>query len=107
MWRLLVWRRCEESVDTRCRVGLAPPDTSPGDVGLLLAEIGGLNLRVHEERRGGIGEDDFARLNDISAVGKLQRCRRVLLNEQDGQSFLVQAADRSEDLLDENRGDPH
>ncbi len=42
---------------------------------------------------GGVGEDDLAGLDDVTAVGDRKRHQGVLLNQQNGGAFLV-------DLLD-------
>src|ERR687895_2565376 len=49
-----------------------------------LAEVGLPDLLVGGEVGGGVGEDDLAGLQDVSAVSHVERHERVLLHQEDG-----------------------
>src|SRR4029079_7589718 len=72
-----------------------------------LAEVGLPDLLVGPGLLGVVGERDAAGLEDLAALGALQRHERVLLDEQDRRALLVDLLDDLEDLLDEDRREPH
>src|ERR1700740_2524339 len=63
-------------------------------------EIGALQIGIAQERRGRPLEHDAAVLQHIRTMRDLERLADILLDEQDGQAFLVQPADQGEQLLD-------
>ena len=54
-----------------------------------------------------VGERDRAGLEHVASVGDVEGHQRVLLDEQDRRALLVDLDDDLEDLLDEDRGQPH
>ena len=78
-----------------------------GDRSDVAAEVGGLDRRVLGELGAGALADDLARLEDVGAVGPLERLGGVLLDEQHGGALLVDLRDDVEDLLDELGRQPH
>ncbi len=67
-------------------------------------EIGGAHLRIGEQFPARTTHRHLAVDHHISAVGKLQRGKGVLLHEEDGQPlFLVEFLDRLENALDDQR----
>src|SRR5437667_8172 len=73
----------------------------------LLTQVGPADLRVVGQLGRGSRERDRAGLEDVAPVRDRQRHRRVLLHEQDRRPLPVDVGDRVEDLLDEDRGEPH
>src|SRR5205823_9901580 len=63
------------------------------------AQVGLLDERVLEQLLRGAGEDDFAHLKHVAAMGDRERHVHVLLDHEDGGALLVDGADDVEDLL--------
>ena len=78
-----------------------------GEEARTLAEVRLANLLVVSSSFGLVREDDVAGLEDVAAVGGVERHQRVLLDEQDRRALRVDLADDLEDLLDEDRREPH
>src|SRR5262249_11695117 len=70
------------------------------------AEVSALHGLAAQQLGGRPLEHDLTRLEDIAAVGHLQRLLGVLLDEQDGDAVGLEPADDAEDLLHEQRGQP-
>ena len=73
----------------------------------LTAQIGFFDGIAFKKLLTGTGERDLAGFQNVGAVCYLQRHLRVLLDEQDGCTGLVQLADNIEDLLDQDRRQTH
>ena len=58
------------------------------------------------ELGGGARVDDAAVVDDVGAVGKPERHRRVLLDEQEGDPLVAHLLDHRHDVLDDPRGEP-
>src|SRR6266545_8197405 len=71
-----------------------------------LAEIGLADGLVGPKVGGRARQHDLARLEDVAAMGDVQRLQGVLLDEKDRRSLLVDLLDDGEDLLNEDRGQP-
>src|SRR2546427_5384914 len=67
------------------------------------AQIGLLDERVLEQLLRGAGEDDFAHLKHVAAMGDRKRHVHILLDHEDGGALLVDGADDVEDLLHQAR----
>src|SRR5229473_7993908 len=68
----------------------------------LEAQIGGADGGVGEEVGGGAGELHGAGFDDVAAAGDLEGFLEVLLDQQDGDSLLVERADDVEELIDQD-----
>ena len=99
----------------RARAGASPhrlprlaallPD--PRSAQLIEAEVYLLNLLVLAQGLRVVGENDVPRLHHVAAVGRVEGHQRVLLDEEDGRSLVVDLTDDLEDLLDEDRREAH
>ena len=76
-------------------------------LGSALAEVGGPDARVLQQRRGPIGHDDRSVLEDIRRVRELESLGGVLFDEEDRRSLVTDLADDLEDRLDEHRRETH
>src|SRR4029077_13924402 len=72
-----------------------------------VAEVGASDGFVAPQGRALARDRDLADLEHVRARGRLERKRRVLLDDEHGQALaLVQLADDPEDLPDHNRREP-
>src|SRR5207247_8502372 len=71
-----------------------------------LAEVRATDVRVGSQPVGRVGIDHPTRLEDVAALGDVQRLEGVLLDEQDRRPLRVDLLDDREDLLDEDRRQP-
>src|SRR5258708_4641619 len=67
------------------------------------AEVRALDVGRAEQLLAGAGLHDRPGLEHIAAVGDLERLRRVLLDQEDGDALRVDLAHDLEDRLDEDR----
>ena len=82
-----------------------PVSTWRDDALMPAFEIGGADLRVGQQFASRAGHGDEAVDHHIAAMGQLQRVEGVLLDQEDGEPFLlVELADRVEDLLARSAG---
>src|SRR6202011_4089065 len=68
--------------------------SSPHGLCRAAAEVGALHLRRVEQARTGSREHDAAAFHDVGVVGDLERLACVLLDQQDGLSFLSELPQR-------------
>src|SRR5438034_7457160 len=68
-------------------------------------EVGGADARVGRQRAGGAADDDASGFQHVRARGQGERAVRVLLDEQDGHPFGVDACDHVENLPGGTRGE--
>src|SRR6185436_7715211 len=69
-------------------------------------EIGGLDLLVLRQGRGGIGADDVAVVEQIAAVGDGETLLGVLLHQKDADAGFLDAGERAEQFGAQERRQP-
>src|SRR5215216_4092457 len=100
------WRHVCSSHGPGSDPGTCPKWTRPRRASVL-AEVGLSDPFVLAERLRLVRERDLPRLEHVAAVSGVERHQRVLLDEEDRRALRVDLADDLEDLLDEDRREPH
>src|SRR5581483_2143285 len=104
-WRWRAGSRAEASAPASC--SRRRTSRCGSGASSVLAEVRLADVLVLAERLGIVREGDRAGLEDVAAVGDLERHQRVLLDEQDRGALLVDLDHDLEDLLDEDRRQTH
>ena len=65
------------------------------------SQISAFELRIGADVGGSAGHDELTLGEDIGAVGDFQALHHVLLDQQDGDAFGMDALDQREQLFDQ------
>src|SRR3990172_3875641 len=71
------------------------------------AQVGVPDFRVLEQRRGGIGENNFTAFHDVAAMTDPERKLGILLHQQQRHAFLGNTLDGVKNLLYQHGREPH